>query len=153
MSIALEPITPKDLTPQEKDSILSHAIDLHLVGSDEADSVGFDIVEKKSTNVLHLFRVVDGKKHVGVVYLLPVQSADDLAEMTVLIYPEFRGKHYTASLVEQIEQFMRKRSTRLEGLCASVHDHNPMRKELTEFLLRHGYGYSPEHRMFLKRLG
>ena len=152
MSIRLEPITPKGLTPQEKDSILSHAIDLHLVGSDEADSVGFDIVERKSTNVLHLLRALDGKNYVGVVYVLPVPGANDMAEMTVLIYPEFRGKHYTALMVEQIEQFLGTHGRKPPTLCAAVHDHNPMRKELTEFLLRHGYTYSPEHRMFVKRL-
>ncbi len=153
MSVQLEPVTPKDLTPQEKDSILSHAIDLHLVGSDEADSVGFDIVGEKSTNVLHLLRVVEARKHIGVVYLLPVPNAKDMAEMTVLIYPEFRGKRFTSVMVEQIERFVKAHSPRTPTLCASVHAHNPMRNELTEFLLRHGYAYSSEHRMFLKRLG
>jgi|SRR5713226_4390113 len=153
MSIKLEAISPQDLSSQEKDSILAHAIDLHLVGSDDADSVGFDIVEKKSTSVLHLLRVVDGKQHVGVVYLLPVTSAPDMAEMTVLIYPEYRGKHYTAAMVDHIEKFLRNQSAKLSALCATVHDHNPMRKELTEFLLRHGYSYSPGHRMFVKQLG
>lgn len=152
MTIHLETISLKDLLPQEKESILSHAIDLHLVGSDDADSIGFDIVERKSTNVLSFLRVLDGEKRIGVVYLLPVVNEPNMVEMTVLIHPEFRGKHYTAPMVESIEQFLKNTSPKVPMLCAAVHDHNPMRKELTEFLLRRGYVYSLEHRVFLKRL-
>lgn len=152
MPIKLEPISAKDLTPQEKESILSHAIDLHLVGSDDADSVGFDLVERKSTTVLHLLRIVDGNKHIGIVYLLPVPNSENMVEMTVLIFPEFRGKHYTSPMVESIEKFLQVRSPNPLTLCAAVHEHNPMRRELTEFLLRHGYVYSSTQRMFLKQL-
>ena len=152
MHINLKPISAKDLTAQEKDSILSHAIDLHLVGSDEADSVGFDIVEKRSTNVLHFLRVFDGPQVIGVAYLLPVLNEPAMIEMTVLIFPAFRGKHYTAPMVESIEQFLHNHHPTSIALCAVVHDHNPMRRELTEFLLRHGYRYSPQHSMFVKKL-
>jgi len=152
MSIRLNPISVKELTRVEQESILEHAIDLHLVGSDDADSVGFDIVEKRSTTVLHLLRAVDDEKSVGVVYVLPVRGAKDLVEMTVLIFSEFRGKHYTGSLVDAVETFLRENHTATLSLGAAVHDHNPMRNELTDFLLRHGYSYSPAHRLFVKPL-
>jgi hypothetical protein len=151
MSIELKPIVSKDLTSMERESILAHAIDLHLVGSDDADSAGFDIVEKGSPDV-HLLRSVEQGKTVGVTYLLPVPGTSDKLEMTILIFPEFRGKHYTAPMVDAIEGFMRAGKLQRGTLCAAVHDHNPMRKELTEFLLRHGYAYSSELRMFMKRV-
>lgn len=153
MPLRLEPLSYNDLTPREKEFILAYAIDLHLVGSDDADSVGFDIVEKPSAEVLHLLRAVDGNSTVGVAYLLPVSGSKNMVEMTVLVFPECRGKHYTALLVNAIEQFMRDRHSQPPVLCAAVHDHNPMRKELSEFLMRHGYGYSSVHRFFTKRLG
>lgn len=152
MSVRLNPISVKELTPREQQSILDHAIDLHLVGSDDADSVGFDIVEKRSTNVLHLLRAVDGEQSVGVVYILPVAGAKELLEMTVLIFPEFRGKHYTTSLVDAVETLLKEKGSTALSLGAAVHEHNPMRKELVDFLLRRGYSFSPSNRMFVKRL-
>jgi hypothetical protein len=151
MSIRLEPLSVKDLTSREKDSILTHAIDLHLVGSDDADSVGFDIVEKRSSEVLHILRANDGGQSIGIAYLLPLANRSDMVEMTVLVFPEFRGRHYTASLVDALESFLKQQFAKPPALCAAVHDHNPMRKELSDFLLRHGYSYSPEHRVFVKR--
>lgn len=153
MAIQLNSISTEDLTLKEKESILSHAIDLHLVGSDDADSAGFDIVENRSANVLRLLRVADSNLSIGVVYLLPVARSADMVEMTVLIFPEFRGKHYTAPMVDAVEQLMRQQHGKSNTLCAAVHDHNPMRKELTEFLLRHGYAYSMDYRLFVKQLG
>jgi hypothetical protein len=152
MSIHVQPLSLQDLTQQEKDSILAHAIDLHLVGSDDADSVGFDIVEKGSANVLHILRAIDGTERIGIAYILPLAGHTDMVEMTVLIFPEYRGKHYTGPLVSAIENFLKQQSPNPPTLCAAVHDHNPMRKELSEFLLRHGYTYSSQHRLFTKRL-
>lgn len=152
MPIYLEPLSAKDLSPQEKDSILTHAIDLHLVGSDDADSVGFDIVERGSADVLHILRAKDTDKNIGIVYILPVRGQTDMVEMTMLIFPEFRGKHYTTLLVDAVENFLKRESSKPPTLCAAVHDHNPMRKELSEFLFRHGYTYSFPHRLFIKRL-
>lgn len=152
MTVRVEPLSIKDLSLKEKDSILSHAIDLHLVGSDDADSIGFDIVEKQATQVLHILRAKDGDQNIGIAYVLPLASKRDMVEMTVLLFPEFRRKHYTAPLVDALESFLRLQYSTPPMLCAAVHDHNPMRKELTEFLLRHGYTYSSDHRLFLKRL-
>ena len=153
MPIQLKAISVDDLTPVEQQSILSHAVDLHLVGSDDADSVGFDIVGNRSTKVSHLLRALDGDKSVGIAYVLPVASAKDLLEITVLIFPEHRGKHYMASLVSAVETLLEKQKESSHLLLgAAVHEHNPMRKELTDFLLRHGYDFSSEHRMFVKRL-
>ena len=153
MAIQLKPISTNDLTFQEKESILNHAIDLHLVGSDNVDSAGFDIVEKGSKDVLQMLRVLDQKESIGVVYLLPVEKSREKVEMTVLVFPEFRGKHYTAPIVDAVEQFLEQQRGTISVLGAAVHDHNPMRKELTGFLIRHGYVYAPEQRLFVKKLG
>jgi hypothetical protein len=152
MPINLEPLSAKDLSPQEKDSILTHAIDLHLVGSDDADSVGFDLVERGSAEVLHILRVKDDGKSIGIVYIMPVPGQTDMVEITVLIFPDFRGKHYTSLFLDAVENFLKRQSSKPLTLCAAVHDHNPLRKELSEFLLRHGYTYSSQHRLFMKRL-
>ena len=152
MPVVIESIQTSELSDQEKESILAHAIDLHLVGSDDADSIGFDLVEKKSTTVQHILRVTSEGKPLGVVYLLPVPSSPDRLEMTVLVHEEYRGKHYTAPIVEKIEEFLRISTSKTFALCAAVHDHNPMRHELTQFLLRHGYSYDSVKAMFVKLL-
>lgn len=152
MSLRIEAIHAADLTRQERESILAHAIDLHLVGSDEADSVGFDLVEKRSTAVAYLLRVVDGSEHVGVAYVMPAVGHPTLLEMTVLVHEAFRGRHYAGSMIELVEQYLRNASREKIFLGAAVHEHVPMRQQLTGLLLRHGFSYSSQHGMFVKQI-
>jgi hypothetical protein len=149
---ALHEIRQQQLTDFEKQSVLAHAVDLHLVGSDEADHAGFELIEARAETVLHLFRITFDNKPAGILYLLPLANIPDHVEMTVLIYEGFRGKHITAEAVGQLESFLSSKRAGPLTLCATVREHNPLRKELTAFLLRHGYHYSSEHMSFVKKL-
>ena len=150
--VTLNAINQHDLTASERESILAHAVDLHLLGSDEVDHEGFDIVEEKGSNVSHLFRITHDGQPAGVVYLLPFANLPGHYEMTILIHPGFRGRHLTAEAVSLLESFVRTSVAGARGLCATVREHNPLRGELTEFLLRHGYRYVPQHLAFIKAL-
>ncbi len=152
MALALEEVRAKDLTPQEKQSILSHAVDLHLLGSDEMVDVGFDILAERETNVKYLFRIKLDNENAGVMYLFPFASLKDHVEMTILIHEPFRGKHLTVEAVSSLEKLLSSRSQSSLSLCATVRDHNPLRKELTGFLLKQGYEYKPEHQAFIKNI-
>ncbi|MBI4546627.1 MAG: hypothetical protein HY707_01500 [Ignavibacteriae bacterium] len=149
--LKLQELTPAELTIQEKESILNHAIDLHLIGSDEVDDPGFDIVEKGSPRAVHILRLVNINQHVGIMYILQ-REAENHFEMTILVHKEFRGKHLTADAVDALEQFMSRTHKSPVYLCASVREHNPLRHELTAFLLRHGYTYSSEEQAFIKQV-
>jgi hypothetical protein len=149
---AIQEIRQHQLTEFEKQSILDHAVDLHLVGSDEADHAGFELIEARAETVLHLFRITFENKPAGILYLLPLAKIRDHVEMTVLVYEAFRGKHITAEVVGQLESFLSSGRASSVSLCATVREHNPLRKELTAFLLRHGYQYSSEHMSFIKKL-
>ena len=150
MTIALQEITQPQLTAFEKESILNHAVDLHLVGTDEADDAGFDLIDAKAEGVTHLFRITVDGKNAGVMYVLPFRNLPQHYEMTILIYPSHRGRHITAEAVSQLEQLMKSQGT--VTLCATVREHNPMRQELTSFLIKQGYRYNSEQMAFLKRL-
>jgi hypothetical protein len=150
MTVVLLEITQRQLTDFEKESILNHAIDLHLLGSDETDNAGFDIIEAKADKVKHLFRITLQGENIGVMYVLPFKDLDHHFEMTILIYEKFRGKHITADAVSQLET--RMKSIAKVTLCATVREHNPLRQDLTKLLLRLGYTYSPEHMAFMKKL-
>lgn len=149
---ALKEITQGELTEAERASILGHAVDLHLLGSDEADHEGFDIIESRGERVRHLFRIVHEGKSAGVMYVVPFAGLAGHYEMTILIHDEFRGKHLTSDAVSQLETILRSRMKDAQALCAIVREHNPLRRELTEFLLRHGYRYVPDHLAFIKKL-
>jgi hypothetical protein len=149
---ALHEIDQQELTSFEKQSILDHAVELHLVGSDEADHAGFELIDAKADTVLHLFRITFDNEPAGLLYLLPLGAVPDHIEMTVLIHETFRGKHLTSEVVAQIEHFLSSKHAGTITLCATVREHNPLRKELTAFLLRHGYQYSPEYMSFVKTL-
>jgi hypothetical protein len=148
----LQEIRPSDLKAEEKQSILQHAIDLHLLGSDEVDDPGFDIVAKGSNEMEHILRITDDGDNVGVVYIFPFRAVTHYFEMTILIHDRFRGKHLTALSVGAVERYMTDHHQKPLSLCASVRDHNPLKQELTAFLLRHGYSYSSMHRMFIKSI-
>ncbi len=152
MPVTLEEIQSRDLTQTEKDSILAHAIDLHLIGSDEAEHVGFDIIAQKETNVKHLLRIKHENQHVGVIYLFPLGNFTNHLEMTILVHEPFRGRHFTAEAVGQVESMLAAKYPSPISLCATVQDHNPMRKELTNFLLKHSYHYEPQHSVFIKKI-
>ena len=150
--LRLHEIKASELTTQEKDSILSHAIELHLLGSDEVDDPGFDIVEQSVTKVKHILRIQDNGNFVGVMYIFPVAGAKERLEMTILIHEMFRGKHYTTSAVDEAEKFISSRYPNPTYVCASVREHNPLRQELTEFLMRHGYEYAAKEQLFTKQI-
>lgn len=152
MGIVLEEIRARDLTPAERHSILSHAVDLHLLGSDEMVDVGFDILAEEETNIEHLFRIKSDNENVGVMYLFPFANLRDHLEMTILIHESFRGKHFTLEAVSSLEKLLTSRSPSSLSLCATVRDHNPLRKELIGFLLKQGYEYNPAHAAFIKRI-
>jgi len=151
MTTALQEITQLQLTAFEKESILSHAVDLHLVGTDEADDAGFDLIDAKAEGVTHLFRITVDGKNAGVIYVLPFRNLPQHYEMTILIYASHRGQHITAEAVSQLERVMK--SGGKATLCATVREHNPMRQELTRFLLKQGYAYDSEQMAFMKKLG
>lgn len=150
--MTLDEITQQQLTEPEKESILAHAVDLHLRGSEEADHEGFNVVEKSGLKVKHLFRITVEGKPAGVIYLLPFADLPGHFEMTILIHETFRGRHLTGEAVSLLESFMRSRMGDARAVCAKVHEHSPLRRELTEFLLRHGYSYEPAHLAFIKSL-
>lgn len=152
VAIVLQEIRASDLSPQEKQSILSHAVDLHLLGSDEMVDVGFDILAQKETNVSHLFRIKLENENAGVMYLFPFAGLKDHLEMTILIHEPFRGKHLTVEAVSSLEKLLASRSQSSLSVCATVRDHNPLRKELTGFLSKQGYQYKPEHQAFIKKI-
>ena len=152
MALVLEEIRSKDLTAEEKQSILSHAVDLHLLGSDEHVDVGFDILAQRETNVRHLLRIKSDNANAGVIYVFPFSKVPNHFEMTILIHESFRGQHLTSQAVSSLENFLVSKSPTSLSLCATVRDHNPYRKELTGFLLRQGYEYKPEHAAFVKKL-
>ena len=149
--LKIQEINRQQLTPVEKESILQHAIDLHLIGSDDVEDPGFDIVEQGSERVKHILRLIVDHQNVGVMYVHE-GKVDRHFEMTILVHHEFRGRHLTAEAVDALEKFMLNRTDRPVYLCAAVHDHNPFRRELTSFLLRHDYAYSPTVQMFVKVL-
>jgi len=151
MTIALSEINQHQLTDPEKESILNHAIDLHLLGSDEADHAGFDIIEARA-DVKYMFRLTQDGEKVGVMYILPFKNLPDHYEMTILIHDEHRGKHITADAVSQVEATLKRLLGGKATLCATVREHNPMRQELTNFLLKHGYIYNTHHMAFMKTL-
>ncbi len=150
MTIALQEISQLQLTAFEKESILSHAVDLHLVGTDEADDAGFDLIDAKAEGVTHLFRITVDGKNAGVIYVLQFRNLPQHYEMTILIYPSHRGQHITTDAVSQLERVMKLRGQ--VTLCATVREHNPMRQELTRFLLKQGYQYNSEQMAFVKKL-
>jgi len=150
--VTLNAISQHDLTASERESVLAHAVELHLLGSDEADHEGFDIAEEKGSNVTHLLRITRDGQPAGIMYLLPFADLPGHYEMTILIHPEFRGRHLTAEAVSLLENFVRTSVAGARGLCATVREHNPLRAELTEFLLRHGYRYVPQQLAFIKTL-
>ena len=150
MTIALQEISQQQLTAFEKESILNHAVDLHLVGTDEPDDAGFDLIEAKAKGVTHLFRITADGKNAGVMYVLPFRDLPQHYEMTILIYASHRGQHITAEAVSQLERVMK--SGGKVTLCATVREHNPMRQELTSFLLKQGYAYNSEQMAFMKKV-
>jgi len=152
MSVLLEEIQSKDLTTEERQSILTHAVDLHLLGSDEKVDVGFEILEHRETGVKHLFRIKSDHANAGIIYVFPFGYVPGHLEMTILIHESFRGRHLTSEAVSALESFLASRSQTALLLCATVRDHHPLRKELTEFLLKHGYQYAPEHQAFIKKI-
>ena len=152
MALVLEEVRANDLTPQEKQSILSHAVDLHLLGSDDMVDVGLDILAQKETNVTHLFRIKLDNENAGVMYLFPFAGLKDHLEMTILIHEPFRGKHLTVEAVSSLEKLLASSSPASLSLCATVRDHNPLRKELIGFLMKQGYQYRPEHQAFIKKI-
>jgi hypothetical protein len=151
MSITLQAITQQQLTSFEKQSILDHAVDLHLIGSDEADHAGFDLIEARAENITNLFRVLSQGDSVGVLYVQPFKNLPYHLEITILIHTHHRGKHITGDAVSQLESLL-KQNSKAATLCAAVREHNPLRHELTSFLLKHGYQYNTEHMTFMKRL-
>ncbi|MFQ5797946.1 MAG: GNAT family N-acetyltransferase [Bacteroidota bacterium] len=151
MPLVLEEVRSKDLTSEEKRSIFDHALDLHLVGGEEVENLTLDILEKEDQNVRHLLRIKMGDEHVGVLYLLPVSSQQHHLEMTILIHGQSRGRGYTAQAVHALEAWLAARYDVL-FLCANVREHNPLRKELTKFLIENGYVYNPGMGMFVKKL-
>jgi hypothetical protein len=151
MSITLQEISQQQLTQFEKQSILDHAVDLHLVGSDETDHAGFDLIEAKAEIVSNLFRVVSGNESVGLLYVLPFKNLQCHLEMTILIHASHRGQHITADAVSELEKVIKPEDGGVT-LCATVREHNPLRHELTHFLLKHGYQYNSEHMAFMKKL-
>jgi RimJ/RimL family protein N-acetyltransferase len=152
MTLVLEDISPQQLSPEERQSILSHAVDLHLLGSDENVDVGFDLLAQKTSDVKHVFRVRSGNEHVGVLYLFPFRDLPGHLEMTILIHEPYRGRHFTSDVVSALERFLTSRFSTPLALCATIRDHNPLRKELTAFLQKHGYRYEPGHEAFIKRI-
>ncbi|HEY4643505.1 MAG TPA: GNAT family N-acetyltransferase [Bacteroidota bacterium] len=150
MSLRLEEIRSKDLTTEERQSIFDHALDLHLVGGEEVDNLTLDILERDGS-VKHLLRIVDGLERVGVLYILPVASQEGHLEMTILVHGRSRGKGYTAQAVQALEAWLSQKYRSI-SLCATVREHNPLRKELTKFLIESGYLYEPEKGMFVKKL-
>ncbi len=152
MALFLEKIRSKDLTAEEKQSILVHAADLHLLGSDELVDVGFDILAQRDTSVKHLLRIKSDADNAGIIYVFPFRDVPHHFEMTILLHEHFRGQHLTSQAVSTLENFLLAESPSSLSLCATVRDHNPLRKELTGFLLRHGYEYKPEHEAFIKKI-
>lgn len=150
MAIALQEIRQQQLSVFEKESILSHAVDLHLVGTDEADDAGFDLIEARADSVTHLFRITLDGNPVGVMYVQPFRNLPHHYEMTILIHPGHRGKHITAEAVSQLERQMKAQGNVTQ--CATVREHNPMRQELTNLLLKLGYEYNPSLMAFVKQL-
>jgi hypothetical protein len=149
MALVLEEIRSRDLTVEEKEAILAHAADLHLLGSDEDVDVGFDLLTEKETEVEYLLRIKSDGANAGVIYVFPFGKIPNHLEMTILLYPPFRGQHLTSQAVSSLENYLSSKTSNL-FLCATVRDHNPLRKELTGFLLKHGYDYRPEHGAFVK---
>lgn len=152
MKIELMEISQEHLTQTEKESILAHAVDLHLLGSDEADHAGFDLIRGTEDRLKHLLRIRSDGHDVGIMYVLPFDNRPDHYEMTILVHDRFRGKHITGDAVSRLEEFVRSAANVPVVLCATVREHHPLRRELTDFLLRHGYSYSPERMTFDKRL-
>ncbi len=152
MGTVLEEIRSRDLTAQEKEAILAHAADLHLLGSDEMVDVGFDLLAEKETEVKHLLRIKSDGASAGVIYVFPFGSVHDHLEMTILIHEPFRGRHLTSQAVSALESYLASRSRSPFSLCAVVRDHNPLRKELTAFLIKHGFQYIPAHGAFIKKI-
>ena len=150
--VYLQEISSIDLSSQEKSSILQHAIDLHLLGSDEVNDPGFDIVEKGSSRVKHLFRINSNGKNVGVLYLFSFNEVNNQFEITILVHQEFRGKHIAGEAMKVLESFVLEKYRKPIHLFASVREHNPLRKELTTLLIRYGYKYSSELQAFTKQL-
>ena len=150
MNIALQEISQQQLSAFEKESILRHAVDLHLVGTDEPDDAGFDLIEARAANVKHLFRIVSEGSNAGVMYVQPFRDLPQHYEMTILILPGHRGKHITAEAVSQLERQMKTQGN--VTLCATVREHNPMRQELTNLLLKQGYQYNSTQMAFTKVL-
>ena len=109
MSITLLKIRQQQLTHFEKQSILDHAVDLHLIGSDEADHAGFDLIEAKAESVTNVFRVLSNGESVGIMYVQPFKDLPDHHEMTVLIHTNHRGKHITADAVSQLEALLKQK--------------------------------------------
>lgn len=151
MMIMLQELRAKDFTPEEKDSIFRHALDLHLIGGEEVENLTLDILEREDERVKHLLRIKDVETNVGVLYLLPVESRPDHLEMTILIHEGSRGKGFTAQAVHALESWLAARYPAL-SLCATVREHNPLRKELTKFLIDNGYRYEPEVGRFVKKV-
>ena len=152
MAVVLEEIRSKDLMAEEKEAILAHAADLHLLGSDDMVDVGFDLLAEKETSVKHLLRIKSDGANAGVIYVFPFGSVPGHLEMTILLYSTFRGQHLTSQAVSSLENFLSSKSSGNLFLCATVRDHNPLRQELTSFLLKHGYEYKPEHEAFIKKI-
>ena len=152
MALVLEEARASDLTAEERQSILQHATDLHLLGSDEKVDVGFDILAQRESAVKHLFRLKVDNTNAGVIYVFSFGDLSNHFEMTILIHEAFRGKHFTAEAVSSLEALLASRSTGSLSLCATVRDHNPLRKELTGFLQKHGYEYNPQHTAFIKMI-
>jgi hypothetical protein len=149
----LQEIQSSELSVHEKESILNHAIDLHLLGSDDVTDPGFDLVDRGSSRVRHLFRILNDNKHAGVVYVFPFGERPHRYQMTMLIYEKFRGRHLTSQAVDALEAFLAERYGEPIELCAEVREHNPLRHELTAFLQKHGYAYSSADRAFVKSVG
>ena len=151
MPLVLEEVHSMDLTSEEKQSIFSHALDLHLVGGEEVENLTLDILEKEDQNVRHLLRIKKEEQHVGVLYVLPVFSQQHHLEMTILIHAQNRGKGYTAQAVHALEALLSAKYDKL-FLCATVREHNPLRKELTKFLIENDYTYNSGMGMFVKKM-
>ena len=152
MALVLEEVQANKLTAEEKQSILQHATDLHLLGSDEKVDVGFDILAHRESAVKYLFRLKVDNTNAGVIYVFPFGDLSNHFEMTILIHEIFRGKHFTSEAISSLETLLASRYPTLLSLCATVRDHNPLRKELIGFLQKHGYEYNPQHSAFIKKI-
>ncbi len=150
--VTLTEIAQSNLTAFERESILAHAVDLHLLSSDEADLKAFDILAPDTGRRSRLFRINSGAEAAGILYVMPFEALPGQQEMTILIHPPFRGRHIASAAVAALEGRIRNDIPGTRSLCASVREHNPLRRELTDFLTREGYRYDPGHMVFVKPL-